>query len=130
MLGLGRCGECERELPASEFPRRQRKRLRDDKRALCSSCSPRARTAEDEVSHKKQEVAEFFHRESRGQVDGTDRKVKGGATSLAAPRPSQPDLAAAADIFGQFKLAYDVKTMSYDCCLAEQRRTSSPCTWQ
>ena len=116
-----RCAKCDREVPLAEFPRRQKARLKLGQPAQCNSCSPGKRKAEDEERKKREEVAEFFYRESRGQVDGSNRRTKGGNVSLAAARPCASDLEEAADILAQFKQAYDVRTLSYDACLTAER---------
>ena len=87
------CGTCKRALPLDQFANRQRKNVRAGRGGTCSSCATGRTQADAEQANAKEvEVAHHFYEESRGQVDGMNRKVKNGYISLMAQRPTSADM--------------------------------------
>ena len=90
------------------------------KPAMCSRCSPAALPPEQLEQQKQLEVAEFFYKESRGQVDGRTRSTGSTGVKLAAQRPAQQDLTKAHGIINAFTEQYDISKLNYDECLATE----------
>lgn len=114
------CRQCQHELPIEDFVNRQRKRLRDGKDGACKSCAT-DRIAEELEAAKAEEVRQFFYEESRGQVDGRNRKVRGSSVSLAAAAPSQADKDEASRVYAKFAQHCALGTMNLEACIAQER---------
>ena len=115
------CAQCGQCVALDSLARRQKTNALQNKPARCKPCSG-APDAAALQRQKQVEVAHFFYKESRGQVDGRNRKVRGnGRMSLAAARPAEKDLHAADNIQAVFRHEYDVSKLSYEACVkAEQ----------
>ena len=78
----------QRALPLELFVNRQLSNVKAGRSATCTSCAT-ARTRPDPEQLKAQEAAHHFYDESRGQVDGMNRKVKNSV--LLAPLRSRAE---------------------------------------
>ena len=114
------CAACERAVPVDLFVNRQLRNVKDGKTATCSPCAT-ARTGEDTERLKATEVAFHFYAESRGQVDGTSRKVRGGSVSLAAQKPSEGDMDGGRTIYREFDRHCKLESMNLDSCMEQER---------
>ena len=88
---VGRCLRCDLELPFVAFSRSQQNKLRAKKPATCIRCCDNRPSPEELEQQQKGRVAQWLYEESYGQVDGMQRRTKGGGTSLAAQPPTAQD---------------------------------------
>ena len=117
MMQSAPCASCGQETKLDDFPRRQKSNALHGKAALCRACSPGALLPEQLEARKKEEVAAFLYNESRGQVDGKRRKVRGSQMSVVAQPPNGRDREHSQEVKDAFFAAYDVATLSYSASL-------------
>lgn len=115
------CASCKRSLPLEKFINRQKKNVQAGKDGTCGSCAT-ARTGADPERLKLEEVAQHFYDESRGQVDGMKRKVRGSSVSLAAQKPSEEDMEESKRIYGEFAEHCELETMNLDASTERERQ--------
>ena len=116
------CAACKRALPLEQFVNRQLRNLKEGKGATCSPCATARRlTGEDPERLKATEVAYHFYAESRGQVDGMNRKVKGRSVSFAALKPSEGDMRKTRLIYEEFDQHCKLENMNLDQCVEQER---------
>ena len=116
---MATCAACKRALPLELFVNRQLSNVKAGKSATCTSCAT-ARTRPDPEQLKAQEVAYHFYDESRGQVDGMNRKVKNSTVSLAAEKPSKKDMDKAKLIYKNFEDHCKLEDMNLDWCIEQE----------
>ena len=115
------CAACKRALPLEQFVNRQLRNLKEGKGATCSPCVTARLTGEDPERLKATEVAYHFYAESRGQVDGMNRKVKGSSVSLAALKPSAGDMRKTRLIYEEFDQHCKLENINLDQCVEQER---------
>ena len=114
---VGRCLRCDLELPFVAFSRSQQNKLRAKKPATCIRCCDNRPSPEELEQQQKGRVAQWLYEESYGQVDGMQRRTKGGGTSLAAQPPTAQDSVDAGVIKYAFSETFCVATASYESFL-------------
>ena len=115
------CALCKRSLLPSEFGQRQLRKLRASGAGKCKRCTG-APTPGELALLKAQEVAQHFYDESRGQVDGQQRKVKGTNYSLMAQRPAKADIEQAKLIFNKLSGFGKLTELNVDAAMELERR--------
>ena len=116
------CGTCKRALPLDQFANRQRKNVLAGRDGTCSSCATgRTQADPSQANAKEVEVAHHFYEESRGQVDGMNRKVKNGYISLMAQRPTSADMEESKRIYSKFSNHCKLDQMNLDTCMEQER---------